>query len=386
MEKRDYYEVLGVDRSAGEADIKSAYRKMAMKYHPDRNPGDAEAENKFKEATEAYEVLKDRNKRQQYDQFGHAGLGQGGGFGAGGFGFEGFDMADALRAFMRDFGGFGGGFEDLFGGRGRGGRVNNRGKDLQIRIKLTLEEIASGVKKKLKVKRLATCEECSGHGSAPGSGKQTCHQCRGAGQVRRVTRSLFGQMINVTTCDVCGGSGQIISKPCPVCKGEGRTRETTTISVDIPAGVSHGNYIPLEGKGDTGKLNGPPGDLIVIIEEKDHEIFTRKDTNLICQVPISFVTATLGGTIEIPVLNGTDMLDIPSGTQTGKVFRLKGKGLPHLRHRGRGDQLVQVQVWTPNKLSDSDKELLNQLGDSETFKPPKSSKSFFEKLRETLGV
>ena len=385
MDKRDYYEVLGVGRSAGEEEIKKAYRQLALKYHPDRNPGNADAEASFKEATEAYEVLKDPAKRQRYDQFGHAGLGQGSGFPGGGFGFEGFDLSDALRAFMRDFGG-GFGFEDMFGGGRRTGRVNNRGRDLQVRIALTLEEIAEGVSKKLRVKRLDSCPECSGHGTAAGSEKKVCPQCKGSGQVRRITRSLFGQMVNVSTCDVCNGAGNVISTPCPECRGEGRIRTQTTISVNIPAGVAAGNYIPIEGKGDIGRQGGPPGDLIVVVDEKEHDIFSRQENHIVCLVPVSFVTAAIGGTIEIPVLGGTDNLDIPAGTQTGKIFRLKGKGIPYLRGRGRGDQLVQIQVWTPKKLSEADRKLLLQLGQSESFVPPKSSKSFLEKLRETLGV
>ncbi|MDD4050768.1 MAG: molecular chaperone DnaJ [candidate division Zixibacteria bacterium] len=381
MEKRDYYEVLSISRTASEDEIKKAYRLLALKYHPDRNPGNPEAENKFKEAAEAYEVLKDPQKRGQYDQFGHAGLGQGAGFE--GYGFGGFDLGDALRAFMRDFGGFG--FEDVFGGRGNS-RANNRGQDLQIKLKLTLEEVASGVTKKLRVRRLATCKECSGYGSAPGSSKKTCPQCKGGGQVRHITQSLFGQMVSVTTCRDCGGTGHIITAPCPACHGEGRTREETTINVDIPAGVSAGNYIPIERKGDSGRQGGLPGDLMVVIDEEEHDIFTRQDNHIICQVPVSFVTAALGGTIEIPVLGGTDTLDIPSGTQTGKVFRLPGKGIPYLRRRGHGDQLIQIHVWTPKKLSDEEKKLLKRLGESESFTPPKASKSFFEKLRETLGV
>ncbi len=383
MEKRDYYDVLGVARTATEDEIKRAYRQLALKYHPDRNPGNTEAEGKFKEATEAYEVLKDSTKRQQYDQFGHAAFGQGAGFG-GGYGFQGFDLADALRAFMRDFGGFG--FEDIFGGGRASTRNSNRGRDLQIQIGLTLEEIATGVTKKLRVKRLDACPTCSGSGSAPGSETKTCPQCRGAGQVRRVTRSLFGQMVNVTTCNVCHGTGQVITSPCTTCQGEGRVRSTSTISVKIPAGVTTGNYIPIEGKGDVGRQGGPTGDLMVVVQEKEHDIFTRRDNDIICLVPISFVTAALGGTIEIPVLDGTDNLDIPTGTQTGKVFRLRGKGIPHLRRRGNGDQLVQVQIWTPKDLSDSDRELLRRLDKSESFKAPKTSKSFFAKLRATLGV
>lgn len=385
MDKRDYYDILGIDRSATEEAIKKAYRQLALKYHPDRNPGDAAAENKFKEATEAYEILKDPAKRQRYDQFGHAGSGQGAGFG-GGFGFEGFDMADALRAFMRDFGGFGGGFEDLFGGGRQSGRINNRGQDLQVRIKLTLEEIAAGTSKTLRVRRMDTCSDCSGYGSAPGSGRKTCPQCKGAGQVRRVVQSLFGQMVSVSTCNACGGAGQVISSPCPVCSGDGRVKEESTISVNIPAGVATGNYIPIEGKGDAGRQGGPAGDLIVIIEEIEHDIFTRQENHILCQVPISFLTAALGGSIEVPVIGGAARLEIPSGTQTGKVFRLAGKGIPYLRRKGQGDQLVQVQIWTPKKFSESDKKLLRKLEDSESFTPPQPSKSFFEKLRQTLGV
>jgi molecular chaperone DnaJ len=383
MDKRDYYEVLGVPRAAGEDEIKKAYRQLALKFHPDRNPGNAEAENKFKEATEAYEVLKDPQKRSRYDQFGHAGFGQGGGFDAGGYGFGGFDLGDALRAFMRDFGGFG--FEDVFGGRG-GARADNRGQDLQIKLTLTLEEIAAGATKKLRVKRLATCKECSGYGSAPGSSKKTCSQCKGAGQVRRITQSLFGQMVSVTTCHNCGGTGSIITAPCPACRGEGRTREETTISVNIPAGVAAGNYIPIEGKGDCGRQGGPAGVLIVIIDEEEHDVFTRQENHIICQIPVSFVTAALGGTVEIPVLGGMETLEIPSATQTGKVFRLAGRGIPYLRRRGRGDQLVQIHVWTPKKLSDDEKKMLRKMGESESFAPPRASRSFFEKLRETLGV
>ncbi len=392
MEKRDYYEVLGLDKSDGPDEIKRAYRKMAMKYHPDRNPGDAEAEESFKEATEAYEVLKNAEKKNRYDQFGHAGLGQGqaGGFGGGG-GFEGFDLSDALRAFMRDFGGRGGGggmggFEDLFGGGRRAGQVDNRGRDLQIRLKLTLEEIASGTKKKIKVKRLTTCKECSGHGSAPGSSRNSCPQCKGHGQVRRVSRSIFGQMVNVTTCNVCHGAGQIITTPCPVCHGEGRLRESAMINVDIPAGVAEGNYIPLDGQGDAGVRGGPEGDLIVVIEEKDHDHFTRQGNNIVCQMPISFIVAAIGGTIQVPGLESELSLDIPAGTQSGKVFKLKGKGIAHLRHRGHGDELVQVQVWTPRKLNSEEKKLFKSLSNSESFVPPKSSRSFFSRLRDTLGV
>lgn len=379
MEKRDYYEILGVDKSAGEEDIKKAYRQLALKHHPDRNPGDASAEAKFKEATEAYEILKNPDKRRQYDQYGHAGTQPG--FG-GGYGFDGFDLSDALRAFMRDFGAFG--FEDFFGGQA--GRVDNRGRDLQVRVKLTLEEIASGVTKKIRIKRHVACPDCKGSGSAPGTTRRVCPQCQGAGQVRRITRSFFGQMVNVTTCNVCGGAGQVIGTPCSTCRGDGRVADQTTLSVDIPAGVAEGNYIPIQGQGDAGRQGGAAGDCIVIIEEIEHEIFSRQDGNIVCQVPISFTTAALGGVVEIPSLDGAESLSIPAGTQTGKLFRMRGKGIPHLRRKGRGDLVVQVQVWTPERITDADTQLLRKLAQSESFKPPKSSKTFFARLRETLGV
>lgn len=383
MEKRDYYEILGVDRSADVEEVKRAYRKLALKFHPDRNPGNAEAESKFKEATEAYEILKDPDKRRRYDQYGHAAFAQGAGFTGGGFGFEGFDLTDALRAFMRDFGSFG--FDDFFGGRAST-QASNRGRDLQVRISLSLEEIAAGVSKKLRIQRLDTCPDCSGHGTAPGTQRKTCPQCGGSGQIRRVVHSLFGQMVNVSTCGACRGMGQVIGTPCPTCRGEGRVRSQTTHTVNIPAGVTEGNYIPVEGKGDAGAQGGPAGDLIVIIEEAEHDVFTRRDNDIICIVPISFVTAAMGGDIEIPVLGGTDTLTIPAGTQTGRLFRLRGKGLPYLRRNGRGDQVVQVHIWTPDDLSESDRKLLRQLGESPSFKAPKSSKSFLARLRETLGV
>jgi molecular chaperone DnaJ len=251
---------------------------------------------------------------------------------------------------------------------------------------LTLEEIAEGVKKKVKVKRLHTCSDCDGHGSAPGTGKNTCPQCKGAGQVRRVTQSLFGQMVNIATCNVCNGTGSVIKSPCPTCHGEGRIRETTTLTVTVPAGVSSGNYIPIQGKGDTGFRGGPPGDLIVVIEEAEHDTFERHGSDLYCILPLSFTTAALGGKIEVPAIGGTEQLSVPPGTQTEQTFKLRGKGLPHLRHRGHGDIIVRVRIWTPEKISDEDRKALERLDKSETFTPPKMSKSLFTKLRESLGV
>ncbi|MEA2030577.1 MAG: molecular chaperone DnaJ, partial [candidate division Zixibacteria bacterium] len=390
MPKRDYYEILGIDRGASEDELKSAYRKMAMKNHPDRNPGDEAAESRFKEVSEAYEILKDPQKRQMYDQFGHEGLEQGGGFG----GFEGFgggfDISDALRAFMRDFGGGGGGgsmFDDLFGmGGGGSRRQRNRGEDLRIRVKLSLEEIASGTEKSLRVKRLVKCDACNGSGVAAGSHRKTCPQCRGSGRVRTVSRTILGSIQQVTTCSMCRGTGEVISDPCKVCGGEGRVRSTGTVKIKIPAGVSSGNYMTVDSMGNAAPGNGEPGDLITVFEESEHEFFTRRGDNIICEIPLSFTMAALGGTVSIPTLSGEAQLRIPSGIQPGKVLKMRGKGIPHLHRNGSGDQLVQVTVWVPTKLSANDKEILKELKTSESFRPPEGGKSFFSKLRESFGV
>jgi molecular chaperone DnaJ len=339
MPKRDYYEVLGVSRDVSEDELKKAYRRLAVKYHPDKNPGDKSAEEKFKEATEAYEVLKDSTKRRQYDQFGHAGLG-GAQPGTGGFGgFEGFDLSDALRAFMRDFGGFGD-VDDLFGGGGvrrSRGRRALRGQDLQVRLPLTLEEIANGVEKKIKLNKLKICELCSGSGAAPGAGKRTCPTCGGAGEVRQVSRSILGQFINVATCPECGGDGEIISKPCPECRGQGSVRGSTTLTVKVPPGVSAGNYIPVRGAGNAGPRGGPAGDVIVVIEEKEHDLFARHHDHIVYEMPISVAQAALGDEVTVPTLDATAQLTIPAGTQSDKIFKLPGLGIPHLNSRGRGD-------------------------------------------------
>ena len=390
MNKRDYYEVLAVDRGATEEQIKSAYRKLAMKYHPDRNPGNQEAEEKFKEATEAYEVLKDPRKRQTYDQFGHAGVGAGGpGFGGFGGGFEGFDLGDALRAFMRDFGGSGSIFDDLFGmGMGSGTRQRRtvRGEDLRVRIPLALEEINTGLEKSIRVKRLVTCDACDGTGVAAGSSKKTCPQCKGRGQVRTVTRTFLGTVQQVSTCSMCRGSGEIIADPCPSCGGEGRVRGESTVKINIPAGVASGNYLAVEGMGNAAPAGGPPGDLIAVFDEQEHETFERHGDNVVMELPVSFATAALGGTVEVPTLDGSAKLKVPPGTQPGKVLKLKGKGIPHLHTGGRGDQLVRIHVWVPTRLEAREREMLEQLARCESFKAPQGGKSFLSKLRETLGV
>ncbi len=386
--KRDYYEILGVDRGADDASIKSAYRKKAFEYHPDRNPGNKDSEDRFKEATEAYEILKDPEKRQMYDQYGHAGVGQGGGFGGGyGGGFEGFDIGDALRAFMRDFGGGGSGspFDDFFGGSS-GRRQSNRGEDLRVRIPLTLEEIATGTEKTLKVNRLVRCDTCDGSGVAAGSSRRTCPQCKGHGQVRSVTRTFLGTIQQVTTCSVCRGTGEIIADPCPSCRGEGRHQGSSKVTMKVPPGVASGNYMTVESMGNAARQNGEPGDLVAVFDEIAHESFSRHGDNILLEMPISFTMAAMGGEIVVPTLAGETTLKIPSGTQSGKMLKLRGKGIPHLHQQGKGDQLVQVVVWVPTKLSGEDRKLLEKLDQAESFRPPKADRSFFEKLRETLGV
>jgi len=375
---RDYYEVLAVARTAAEDEIKKAYRKLAFENHPDRNPGDAQAELRFKEATEAYEVLRDPERRSRYDRFGHDGARAAPG--GPGVDFSGFDLADALRAFMRDFGGESG-FEDLFGG-GRRGREARAGDHLQVRIRLTLEEIASGVEKKIRVKHLKPCTTCDGRG---GKGETTCTQCQGRGQVRRVQQSLLGQFVNITSCPQCGGEGSIVKEPCRTCNGDGRVSETETIAVQVPAGVATGNFIPLRGLGDAGPRGGPAGDLIVLIEEKPHAVFERDGDDLRIDVPISFVTAALGGKVSLPTLDGAGTtIEVANGTQSGRVHRVRGKGLPGLRG-GRGELLVRLIVWVPPKVSGADKKLLEELRKSDSFKPPEPGKSVFERVKDAFA-
>ncbi len=377
--RRDYYEVLGIERGASEDEIKKAYRKLAMQHHPDRNPGDASAEGKFKAATEAYEVLKDADRRARYDRFGHEAVGPSGAPGAG---FDGFDLSDALRAFMRDFGGGGGGFEDLFAGAGGAGP--RRGQDLRVRLKLSLEEIATGVKKKLQVKRQVTCETCHGSGAQKG-GKKTCTQCGGQGRVRQVQSSFFGQFVNIAACPRCRGTGELIENPCLKCRGEGRLQDSSTVAVDVPAGVAQDNYIPLRGLGDAGPNGGPAGDLQVLIEEKPHEVFVRDGADLWVEMPISMPKAALGGEIEIPTLDAPVKKSIPAGTQTGRELRIAGAGLPRLRGRGRGDLIARLRVWTPTRLSAREKKLFEELDTLEADKTPKPGKGFFEKVRDAFG-
>jgi molecular chaperone DnaJ len=365
MAKTDFYELLGLEKNASDDDIKKAYRKLAVKYHPDKNPGDKSAEEKFREATQAYEVLKDPKKRAQYDQFGHAAFEAGGGGGGGGFG--GFDMSDALRSFMNDFGGDSV-FSDLFGFGGGGGRSRRaegggtRGNDLQIRLPLTLEEIATGAKKTLKIRRKDRCGTCGGSGSKSGK-KNTCSKCSGSGRVRHVAQSFFGQVIQESACPVCRGEGVVVADMCPICSGSGLETTETTVAVDIPAGVSEGNYLNVPEKGDAGRNGGPAGDLIVLIQEKPHDSFQRHGIDLSSELDLSFSEAALGTSKTVQTIDAKVSLKIPQGTQSEKIFRLKGKGLPSLHGREQGDLMVRVHIRTPDKLNKTAKELFEKLAE-----------------------
>ncbi len=382
MSQKDYYEILGVGRDASTDDIKGAYRKLALKYHPDRNPDDADAEERFKEATEAYEVLSDTDKRQRYDQFGHAGV-EGGGFGGEGF----TDISDALRTFMRDFG-FGGGFD--FFGEGGGGRGDGRsGSDLQIRLELTLEEIATGVKKEITLKKQVACDTCSGSGAAAGSKRSSCATCGGRGAVRQVSRSLFGQFVREALCPECRGSGETIGQPCDQCRGEGTVRGEKRIAVQVPAGVASGNYIQLRGQGDQGRRGGPAGNLIAVIEEKPHPVFERHGQDVLLELPVTYTQAVLGDQVEVPVLDGKVRLKVPAGVQSGKVLRIRGKGLPGIRSGRQGDQLVRLHVWTPDRPGKEEKKLLEALRAVETAPPmpgDDGDRSWFERVRDAWGA
>ncbi len=379
MSKRDYYEVLGVSRNASEEEIKKAYRGLAMKYHPDRNPNDHDAEEKFKEVGEAYAVLADPNKRARYDRFGHQPMGTqdfGGGFG---FGTEGFDPFELFRSVFSGFGG------DIFGRPtgGRGHRRVRRGTDLQLELKLTLEEIAEGCTKKIKVHVLKPCDDCSGSGSRSGK-TETCPQCHGSGEVQHITDSFFGRVVNLTTCNVCHGEGRIVRDRCGTCDGEGVVRREKTFDVKVPAGVSSGNYTRLKGEGNAVR-NGQPGDIIVVFKELPHKLFTRHDDDVLCEVEIGYPKAVLGSSIEVPTLNGMVRLTIPPGTPPGKFFRLRDKGIRHLESRGRGDQLVRVTIHVPEKITTREKRLLEELENMSHGGSGDSSKPFFKKVKDIFS-
>ncbi|HQU56596.1 MAG TPA: molecular chaperone DnaJ, partial [Chitinophagaceae bacterium] len=377
MTKRDYYEVLGIGKSASTDEVKKAYRKVAMQYHPDRNPGDKTAEEKFKEAAEAYEVLSDADKKAQYDRYGHAGLS---GNGRGGFGAGGMNMDDIFSQFGDVFG------DDLFGSFFGGGRRSRsqqsrgvRGSNLRVKIKMNYAEIAKGVTKKIKVKKYNICSSCHGSGAKDKGSVQTCSTCQGSGQVRRVQNTFLGQMQTVTTCPSCNGEGTTVTAKCTTCKGEGREFGEETVNIEIPAGVQEGMQMNVGGKGNAGERGGPPGDLIILIEEEPHTELHREGQNVAYELHLSFTDAVFGTQIEVPTIDGRAKIKIPPGTQGGKIFRLKGKGFPTVNSHHKGDQLIQVSIWTPKELTKEEKELLEKLSQSPNFKPQpgKNDKNFF---------
>ncbi|MFT4094411.1 MAG: molecular chaperone DnaJ [Niabella sp.] len=385
MSKRDYYEVLNISKTATADEIKKAYRKVAMQYHPDRNPGDKVAEEKFKEAAEAYEVLSDTDKRAQYDRFGHAGLsGSGRGFGGGGM-----NMDDIFSQFGDVFG------DDIFGsffggGRARGGQRARgvRGSNLRVKLKLSYEEIAKGVTKNIKVKKYTVCNTCGGNGAKDRGSIQTCSTCQGSGQVRRVQNTFLGQMQTVTTCPDCNGEGTTITSKCSNCKGSGRIYGEETISIEVPPGVQAGMQLSVSGRGNAGERGGASGDLIVLIEEETHPDLQREGLNVIYDLHISFTDAVFGTNVEVPTIDGRAKIKVPAGTQSGKVFRLKGKGFPNVHSSyEKGDQLIHVSVWTPQNLSEEEKDALEKLSESPNLKPQpeKAEKSFFDKIKDLFS-
>jgi molecular chaperone DnaJ len=382
MAKRDYYEVLGVGRNAAADEIKKAYRQMAIKYHPDKNQGNKEAEEKFKEAAEAYEVLSDADKKAKYDRFGHQAMGAGGGNYGGGM-----NMDDIFSQFGDVFG-ESNPFESFFGGGqrrgGGGGRRQRVGTNLRIKVKLTLQEIATGVEKKLKVNKQIACNSCGGNGAKDKSSFKNCGTCGGSGQVRKVTQTFLGQMATTSTCPTCNGEGTVITSSCGSCKGSGRMDGEEVITVNIPAGVADGMQLSMSGKGNAPERGGIPGDLIILIEEIDDPVLKRDGNNIIYDLYLNFADAALGTQVEIPTVNGKVKLKIDAGTQAGKILRLRGKGLPELNSGYHGDQLVQVNVWTPKKMSSEEKSILEKLRQSENFqpKPDKNDHGFFDRMKE----
>ncbi len=383
--KRDYYEILGVEKSVNATEIKKAYRKVAMQFHPDRNPGDHAAEDKFKEAAEAYEVLSDPDKRAKYDRFGHSAFSGGRG---GGFSGHDMNMEDIFSQFGDIFG------DDVFGSFFSGGRSSGRsrsrgvrGSNLRVKIKMNFEEIAKGTSKTIKVKKYISCNTCHGSGAKDKGSMQTCGTCGGSGQVRRVQNTFLGQMQTVTTCPSCNGEGSVITSKCVTCKGEGRVYGEETMTLDIPAGVSDGMQLSMSGKGNMGERGGGPGDLIILIEEEAHPHLHREGLNVAFDLYISFPDAVFGMQAEVPTIDGRAKIKVPAGTQSGKIFRLKGKGFPSINSHEKGDQLISVNVWTPQNISDDEKETLEKMLKSDNFqpRPDKNDKTFWEKIRETFA-
>ncbi|MGM0436985.1 MAG: molecular chaperone DnaJ [Bacillota bacterium] len=372
--QKDYYEILGVDKDASQKEIKKAYRKLAKKYHPDMNKDDSDTSEKFKEISEAYEILSDPDKRKRYDRYGHSGIND-----------DDFNFDDFAQ------GGFGG-FEDIFdmffGGRsGRGSRRRGprKGSDLQYRMEITFEEAAFGAEKEITIPRTETCETCGGNGAKPGTDVKTCPKCDGTGQMRVSQRTPFGQFTQTKTCDRCGGTGKIVKTPCPDCNGTGKQRRHRNLTVNIPAGVQDGNRLRMAGEGEAGEKGAPSGDLYIIISVKEHEIFDRKGDDIYCEVPINFVQATLGDEIKVPTLDGKVKFTIPEGTQPGTTFRLKNKGIPHLNGRGRGDEYIKTKVIIPKHLSQEQKDLLKEFAELSGDEINPEKKGFFRKVKDAFG-
>jgi len=378
----EFYQTLGVARDASDDEIKKAYRKLAMAYHPDRNNGSAESEEKFKAITEAYDVLRDPNKRALYDRYGEAGLRGGAG------GFHHVDLSEALNIFMRDLGGLGGlgGFGDLFGGAGGGrGSGPRTGSDIKLAMQMTLAEVATGIEKTVSVRLLEPCDRCEGRGAEPGTSAATCTTCSGSGEVRRAQRSFFGQVVSVAPCSTCSGEGRIISSPCKKCRGEGRTRGEKQIVVRVPAGVATGQYMTMRGVGNVGPRGGPRGDILVVFEVEEDPRFERDGEDLYCEVLVTYPQLALGADVEVPMVAGSVTLHVPPGTQSGQVFNLRGRGLPRINSNTMGDLHVRLQLWTADALSDEEAALIKRLGELQTV-PEGRPKGFWSKVKESLGA
>lgn len=376
---RDFYEVLGVERTASDDEVKQAYRRLAMKWHPDRNNGSKEAEEKFKEITEAYDVLRDPQKRAAYDRFGLDGLRGGGGAA----GFDHFDLSDALNIFMRDFG-----FGDLFGEMRRSGATPGSGSDVKVVVPLTLEEVATGTRKTLNARLLDPCDKCGGSGAEPGTSSERCPTCNGAGDVRRATRSFFGQVVSVAPCPTCAGERRVIASPCRKCRGEGRVRGETELVVDIPAGVATGQYMSMRGRGNAGLRGAPRGDVLVVFEVAEDDRFERDGDDLYCEVLVTYPQLVLGADVEVPGISGPLTLRVPAGTQSGQVFHLKGRGLPRVNASGTGDLHVRVQLWTPGDMTSEERGLVEQLAKLQAAPPAARGreKGFWARMKEALGA
>ena len=381
MAKRDYYEILGVQKNASKDELKKAYRKLAMRFHPDKNPGDKEAEEKFKEAAEAYEILNNDDKRARYDRFGHEGV-RGSGFGSQGFS----DINDIFSHFSDIFGGGSSIFDDFFGsasGRRRQGRGTGvPGSDLRVNLKLTLEEIAVGVTKKIKIKKQVPCDKCNGSGAEAGTSKKTCPVCQGSGELKTVSRSVFGQFVNIQPCNNCNGEGEVVDTPCKKCMGDGRYSDEVMINIEVPPGVHEGSYMTMRNEGNAGKRGGSPGDIIVVFKEQEHDYFIREEDDIIYDLVISFPEAVLGTEVDVPTLNGKARLKIDSGTPPGKLLKMRDKGIKHLNHSGQGDQIVRISIDVPKKPTAKEKELLKELSDMPNFKvvEKEEDKGFFKRF------